>query len=108
MTMADEYSQHSAMLHVAANHPSLPGHFPGNPIVPGVWLLEQVLECAEQWLARPLSVHSIVQAKFLAPVKPEENARVELKHKPTELRFAIHRGEQLIAQGIFALGGPQP
>ena len=29
------------------DHPSLPGHFPGRPIVPGVVMLERVLEAIE-------------------------------------------------------------
>ena len=32
---------------IAADHPSLPGHFPGQPVVPGVVVLERVLEAIE-------------------------------------------------------------
>ena len=32
---------------ISADHPSLPGHFPGHPIVPGVVLLDRVLEAIE-------------------------------------------------------------
>ena len=28
---------------ISANHPSLPGHFPGAPLVPGVLILDEVL-----------------------------------------------------------------
>lgn len=83
------------------------GHFPGNPLVPGVLLLERALECAEAAVGHPLAIRAIVQAKFVAPLKPEELARVELKHAPAELRFAIRHAERLIAQGIFALD-PRP
>jgi 3-hydroxyacyl-[acyl-carrier-protein] dehydratase len=28
---------------ISADHPSLPGHFPGTPIVPGVVILDEIL-----------------------------------------------------------------
>src|SRR3546814_2617840 len=32
---------------IAADHPSLPGHFPGRPLVPGVVVLDRVLDAIE-------------------------------------------------------------
>ena len=32
---------------VAADHPALPGHFPGRPIVPGVVILDHVQQAIE-------------------------------------------------------------
>ena len=47
---------------VATNHPSLPGHFPGRPLVPGVVLLDEVLAC--------LPGATLLTAKFTSPVGP--------------------------------------
>ncbi|UPY37592.1 hypothetical protein [Sediminicoccus sp. KRV36] len=52
-------------------HPSLPGHFPGRPIVPGVLLLAEIF--ALLGAAHPgLHVAALEQAKFLRPVRPGE------------------------------------
>jgi 3-hydroxyacyl-[acyl-carrier-protein] dehydratase len=99
--------QYESSFTIARDHLSLDGHFPGNPLVPGVLLLERALECAEEKIGHKLAVRAIVQAKFVAPLKPEEAARVVLRHSRTDLRFAVHHGERLIAQGIFALD-PSP
>jgi len=36
------------LITIRRDHPSLPGHFPGNPVVPGVVILEEVLEAIRQ------------------------------------------------------------
>lgn len=58
---------------IAADHPSLPGHFPGRPVVPGVVLLDEVLACLA-----PGAV--LLTAKFTAPVLPDQV--VELASSP--------------------------
>jgi len=52
---------------VEADHPSLPGHFPGHPIVPGVLLLAQVESVLRE---RGLRVVACTRVKFVAPVTP--------------------------------------
>ena len=36
---------------IRANHPSLPGHFPGAPLVPGVVILDEVIAALAEWRA---------------------------------------------------------
>jgi 3-hydroxyacyl-[acyl-carrier-protein] dehydratase len=90
-------------LRIAADHPALPGHFPGRPIVPGVVLLDCVVNTAERWLGRKLLVRAVRQAKFTSMLLPEEAAEMELQAVDRELRFAITRGGQPIAQGALVL-----
>ena len=90
-------------LRIAADHPSLPGHFPGRPIVPGVVLLDQAIAAAESWLEQPLRIASLQQAKFTRPLLPTETATLALTLKDRELRFEIQHADERIAQGMFRL-----
>lgn len=94
---------HATVLRIAANHPALPGHFPGQPIVPGVVLLDCVLQEAERWLQRPLRVTGLANAKFTAPLLPDETAELQLKLEAQDLRFNLSRDGAAIAQGLFRL-----
>ena len=59
--------------------PTFAGHFPGRPILPGVFQLEMARLAAEQVLPGPLAVREIRKAKFQRPILPDETVRVELK-----------------------------
>lgn len=95
--------EYEGSVRVPADHPTLPGHFPGAPLVPGVVLLDQVLLSAEQWLGRSLTLHSLPQAKFNAPLLPDQTASLHLRLRGTELRFTIAVDATTIAQGLLQL-----
>jgi len=108
-------SSHSAILRVAPDHPSLAGHFPGQPVVPGVLLLDHVIDAAQAWLGQPVSVRSLPQVKFVAPLLPDEDAHLELSLADSnhgaelrELRFVIRRDAAIVAQGILNLAFQGP
>lgn len=87
-------------------HPALPGHFPGNPIVPGVVLLEHVVEAIEA-AHGPLQSLRLPQVKFLQPLLPGEAARVELDGAAPRWRFRVLRGGAVLASGEVVDGtGP--
>ena len=92
---------------IAADHPSLPGHFPGRPLVPGVVLLDRVLDAidAENSNAAPAPSAGplrLPQVKFLQPLLPGEAARVELQCSDGDVprwRFRVLRADDLLATG---------
>jgi len=45
-------------------------HFPGEPVTPGVCLLQMSKELLEDYLQRPLTVKAVKNMKFLAVLSP--------------------------------------
>jgi len=89
---------------VPADHPALPGHFPGHPVVPGVVLLDLAALHLAALLGVPAGRLRLSSAKFLHPVAPGEI--VQLAHQPGApemLRFTLCVDDREVANGIFAL-----
>ncbi len=84
---------------VSASHPALPGHFPGQPVVPGALLLELV-QAALCETIRGARMTGMPSVKFLAPLRPEEDVEITLTPKsPGNAGFAVWRGELPIVTG---------
>jgi len=98
-----EVATYRCSLRIAADHPALPGHFPGHPIVPGVLLLDCVLSEAERWLGHAVHATGLRQAKFSNMLLPEQEAELGLQLLDHELRFAITCADQPVAQGAFTV-----
>ena len=107
---------------IPEDHPSLPGHFPGRPVVPGVVVLDRVFAAIEHELAdagtHALATVRMPQVKFVQPLLPGECARIELERvelervamdtNPPRWRFKVLRvaDEALLASGeVHAVEG---
>lgn len=98
---------HTVQLQVAQDHPAFAGHFPGEPLLPGVSLLAEVLEAVldEPALAALVgAAPRIGAAKFLAPVRPGAQLTITLDPNPRGLRFEVREGDRVAASGQFEAG----
>ena len=79
-------------LEVPANLAFLEGHFPGQPIVPGVVQLRWALDCAQQWLGAPIPVARIEALKFREVLRPGDRFKLtlELGSAGDRLRILLH------------------
>lgn len=94
---------------IEADHPALPGHFPGHPVVPGVVVLDRVLAAIEA-VHGPLGPLRLPQVKFVQPLLPGETARIEIdpvaaEGPPSRWRFRVLRGEVMVASGDVQSAG---
>ncbi|PXW96631.1 3-hydroxymyristoyl/3-hydroxydecanoyl-(acyl carrier protein) dehydratase [Sphaerotilus hippei] len=78
-----------ARLTVAVDHPAFAGHFPGQPLLPGVALLAEVME-AVQAIEGGLDAGCAVPVlKFLHPVRPGDHLRIDWTRQQQRLRFEV-------------------
>jgi 3-hydroxymyristoyl/3-hydroxydecanoyl-(acyl carrier protein) dehydratase len=90
-----------------ATHPMFAGHFPGNPIVPGAYLIAVVERRANDWL-RAAGVASRVSGvgavKFLRPLRPDEECEIAFAAPTVDgLRFRLQVDGAPCASGTFTL-----
>jgi 3-hydroxymyristoyl/3-hydroxydecanoyl-(acyl carrier protein) dehydratase len=90
---------HSAEAAFAADHPTAAGHFPGDPIIPGAVLLEEVLAA----LAPARGGAEIRWVKFLRPVRPGDRLLIRWEPQANgETRFegVLRHPERLALTGL--------
>jgi len=94
--------KHQAPLPIPADHPAYAGHFPGQPILPGVVLLDEALRAIAASGCYPAQRWQVSAAKFQMVVRPGDALCVE--HEPAgsgAVKFAVRRGADLVASGLL-------
>lgn len=88
-------SETTFSLKLEANNPYFEGHFPGNPVFPGVAVVDATLVAMEQLGHPDLLVSS---AKFLGVISPGDEIKLVLKPNVT--------GKWVADWYVTTLGGP--
>lgn len=94
----------SVVRRFGADHPSFAGHFPGQPVLPGVVLLAEVMEALRTagLPDLPGERFDLRAVKFLSPVRPGDEVRIELQGEAGRARFEVHCGDKVAASGQIA------
>ena len=86
---------------IGADHPSLPGHFPGTPIVPGVVILDEIVAALTEW-RKDSHLTFIRVVKFLVPLRPEQPFTICLsasQDAESEVDFCCRVEDRVILEG---------
>lgn len=78
-----ENDQHVYSISIDAKHHIFEGHFPNNPVTPGVVQMEIVKELTGDAIGNSVGLNAMSNCKFLAILNPEENPCVEVQLKIT-------------------------
>jgi 3-hydroxymyristoyl/3-hydroxydecanoyl-(acyl carrier protein) dehydratase len=99
-------------IEIAVDHPAFAGHFPGQPVLPGVALVAEVLEAARAepaLAARMGATPQLDVVKFLAPVRPGARLVVGFRLTSRGFEFAVEDGDHVAATGkVSGLSGATP
>ena len=116
---AEDYRPHQSIVGikcVTINEPFFQGHFPGNPVMPGVLIIEAMAQTGALLMSKSLEVDtegktiffmSVDNARFRNPVRPGDVIRMEVE--VTRSRSTIFKfkglakvGDKLAAEAEFA------
>lgn len=101
-----------AVKNVSINEPQFQGHFPGQPVMPGVLMVEAIAQACgimamsanPAFRERPLYLLGLDKVRFRAPVRPGDQVRIEVT-KTNEKRGIWFFEANLTVEGKTVVGG---
>jgi len=74
-----ENGNYIAQINLNKDHDIFKGHFPGNPVTPGVCMMQIVKELTEEFTGKKLFLKSASNVKFMAIINPFETPELTLQ-----------------------------
>lgn len=72
-------SKYTISILINEKHDVFKGHFPGNPIMPGVCMIQIIKELTESITKSTLIMQTLSNVKFMALINPEVNPELRLE-----------------------------
>ena len=72
-------SKHIITILINEKHEVFKGHFPGNPIMPGVCMIQIIKELTEKITQETLMIQTLSNVKFMALINPENTPELRLE-----------------------------
>lgn len=86
-----EGSEINALLIINAGHKIFEGHFPGQPVVPGVCMMQMIKEIIEEITLQKTNLIKAYDMKFLAVIDPVKNNAIQVN-----LKYSIEADNSII------------
>ena len=99
----------SAKVEIPLNSPWFSGHFPGEPILPGIAQLGIIQEALQKSGRKKLVVKSVSRVRFKQVVKSGDQLRLvatPVENKAGSYSFRIMVDEKLVCSGIMEVDSP--
>ena len=87
----------NASLLLNESHDIFNGHFPGQPVVPGVCMMQSVKELVERHVKQKLTLVEADNMKFLSVIDPRDNKEIQAK-----VSFVKNDSQLLVNASLFA------
>jgi 3-hydroxyacyl-[acyl-carrier-protein] dehydratase len=111
---AEDYRPHESIIGikcVTVNEPFFVGHFPGNPVMPGVLIVEAMAQTGAVLMSKSLDVDvttktimfmSVDDARFRSPVRPGDVLRMHVEVVRARGEVFKFRGKALVGERVAA------
>lgn len=86
-------------------HDIFKGHFPGQPVVPGVCMMEMVKELLEQAVDKALWLRNAGQVKFLQLITPDVQPMINVSWNENKGSMTVNASFKSDTSDLFKLTG---
>jgi 3-hydroxyacyl-[acyl-carrier-protein] dehydratase len=87
----------NALLSINKAHDIFKGHFPAQPVVPGVCMMQMVRELVELHVKRDLVIRQADNMKFLAIIDPNQYSQIE-----ANVTYSEDNGKISLSASLFS------
>lgn len=95
---------------IASDSAWFSGHFPGQPVLPGIAQLEMVFDLIRQHEKRPLRIAEVSRVRFKRAILPEDRVTIVATPRPGKsdaYTFRLEKADGLVTTGTLTVAPSQ-
>jgi 3-hydroxyacyl-[acyl-carrier-protein] dehydratase len=101
-SLSESQNEIQATVLLRADHPIFKGHFPGQPVLPGVCMMEMISEITGHYMRKQFRISAGPMIKFLRMIDPSKNPLISIEIKyQTTYSDTITNGKLFAGSAIF-------